>query len=731
MCGIAGFARLDGSRLSEPTRPVLAAMAQALRPRGPDDMQFIELGQAAMSFTRLSLVDPAGGRQPFVSRDGLVALTANGEIYNHQGLRAEFGESAFRSRSDCEVLLHLYERDGLGFLDRVRGMFGIAIIDLRQQRIVLARDRIGLKPLFIRRAGDTLIFGSEVKALFEHPGCPRELDWAGALADQGLNAAPIMPAAPPSNWFLGVEQIEPGTIVTYDLRDGRSRARRYWAMPEPASPGDVSPGELIGRLRELLSESVQECLVADAEVGLMLSGGVDSAGIAALGQGTLEHSFSALCASTLLNGDADYARATAAALGLSHHELAFAADAYAPPQEWRRLLWLMESPLCGPEQFFKGEIYRFVRAGRPAMKAVLLGSGADELSGGYSRMLAGGGDWHDFIGNLTQMSRRRALAGNAPAMGVWWQSRRPLVSDAAVRAAFPGALGDPYDDFVRWKVRDWQQYNFWVEDRTASGNAVEARFPYLDHRIVELLSGVPRKYRQDLFWDKQIIRSALAGLLPTEITSRPKIAFYEGDGVRYTHLTFARMLAANSGELLEQSLASPNAAQFLHADHLRSCLDEIIDGTSDTHLELLLRLVNLGLLDQMAQAPPRADARGAPLAAEVRGPLERDQQRAIVFGRPAVDARMVVRLGDEVLLLDGPGRQSFIAVGGELRFVIDQDTDAAWLSVLRGLDGDADLGTACARAGCDLEAVTELVDQSVLLGLLVRVDEPSLVAAHP
>jgi len=238
-------------------------------------MQFIELGQAAMSFTRLSLVDPVGGRQPFVSRDGLVALSANGEVYNHQKLRREFAESLFRSRSDCEVLLHLYERDGLDFLDRVRGMFGIAVIDLREQRIVLARDRIGLKPLFVRRTGAALIFGSEVKALFQHPGCPRELDWAGALADQGLNAAPVMPSGPPSNWFLGVDQIEPGTIVAYDLRNGSSRTKRYWARPEPASPDDVSPGELIDRLRQLMSESVQECLVADAEVGLMLSGGVD------------------------------------------------------------------------------------------------------------------------------------------------------------------------------------------------------------------------------------------------------------------------------------------------------------------------------------------------------------------------------------------------------------------------------------------------------------------------
>ncbi|MET7573521.1 asparagine synthase (glutamine-hydrolyzing) [Streptomyces sp. NPDC005492] len=729
MCGIAGFAHLNGSDLDASTRPVLEAMAQALRPRGPDDMQFIELGQAAMSFTRLSLVDPVGGRQPFVSRDGLVALSANGEIYNHRELRRELGEDLFRSRSDCEVLLHLYERDGLEFLDRVRGMFGIAVIDLREQRLVLARDRIGLKPLFVHRSGDTLVFGSEVKALFQHPLCPRELDWAGALADQGLNAAPIIPGGPPRDWFVGIEQIEPGTVVTYGLRDGSTRTKRYWSMPGPVSHDDVTSGEVIERFRALLAESVQECLVADAEVGLMLSGGVDSAGIAALGRDTIEHSFSALSASTLLNSDADYARATAKALGLTHHELAFEVGGHPSPDVWRRLLWLMESPLCGPEQHFKSEVYRFVRASRPEMKAVLLGSGADELSGGYSRMLAGGGDWHDFIRNLTDLSRRRALAAHAPAMDVWWQSGRPLVSDEAVRLAFPGSLGDVYDDYVQWKVRDWQQYNFWVEDRTASGNAVEARVPYLDHRIVELLASVPRKYRQELFWDKQIIRRAFTDLLPLDVTQRPKIAFYEGEGVRYTHLTFAQMLAADSGELLEQALSSPRAAQFLNADHLRSCLNEIIEGSSDTHLELLLRLVNLGLLDEMTQSLPPTRPSEAALPVEVSGERSREEQRELVFGRPTVDSGLVLRLGDDVLLLDGADGQSFVAMNGELRFVIDHDTDAAWLSVLRGLDGATDLGSVCARADCELESVTELVDQSLLMGLLVRVAEPALAPA--
>lgn len=721
MCGIAGFANLDNSFVSEKTRITLESMARALRPRGPDDMQFIELGPASLSFTRLSLLDPVHGRQPFLSRDGLIALAANGEIYNHSELRQKFDESKFRSRSDCEVLLHLYERDGLDFLDSVRGMFGIAIIDLRKHRIVLARDRIGLKPLFIHRTSNTLLFASEIKALFQHPSCPRMLDWPTALANQGFNAAPIMPSGEPANWFCGVQQIEPGTIVTYDLRNGDTSTKIYWRRPTPLSPEDVSPEELTDQVRLLLSESAQECLVADADVGVMLSGGVDSASIAALAKGTAEHSFTALSAATLLNGDADYARSTAATLGYTHHELAFANDAVPSPEDWRRLLWLMESPLCGPEQYYKSEIYRFARHGWPGMKAMLLGSGADELSGGYSRMLAGGGDWHDFMHNLTQLSRRRALATRAPALEVWWQSRRPLVRDDLIRVAFPQSLGDVYDEFEAWKIRDWLQYNFWLEDRTASGNSIEARFPYLDHRIVEVLSSVPRQYREALFWDKQIIRSASADLLPSEITTRPKIAFFDGDGARHTHVTFARMLAENSHELLERSLASPRAAQFLDGDQMRACIAEIIDGTSDTHVELLLRLVNMGLLDQMSQALPITQPSSAPLVHEVSLRTDRRQRRAILFGELAGTPDSVLRFGDGVLLLDGAANQSFISVNGQLRFVIDHDTDSTWLSVLRCIDGKKDVRTVCADVGCDPETVLEFIEQSIVEGVLIQV----------
>lgn len=723
MCGIAGFARLDGGQLRPGCKEVLESMARALRPRGPDDLQFFWEERAAMSFTRLSLVDPVDGGQPFTSPDGLLTLAANGEIYNSEELRREFPNYDFRSRSDCEVLLPLYERDGLRFLDRVRGMFAIAVVDLRRSCIVLARDRIGLKPMFVWSDGSELLFGSEVKALFQHPACPRKLDWLGALTDQGLSAAPVMPSGPPMNWFLDIEQIEPGTIVTYDLDGGTQKVSRYWSFPKPIPAEETTPDALIEEFRELLGESVADCLIADAEIGVMLSGGVDSAGVAALSRSAVEHSYTAITASTIANGDSTHARDTATALGLHHHEVGFAVDAHPDPDGWRRLLWLMESPLCGPEQYFKSEIYRVARFRRPELKAMLLGSGADELSGGYSVMLAQGGGWQDFIDNLTDMSRRRALSGPPAALGAWWNGGRRLVSDEAVQATSSSCMGDPYEDFMRWKIRDWQQYNFWVEDRTASGNAVEARVPFLDHRLVEILCRVPREYRAQLFWDKQIIRSALRRDLPQEVLARPKIPFYHGSGVKFAELAFAQMLRARGCELLDQALAAPGAGRYLRGDQVRACVDDVVAGTTGTPLELLLRLVNLGLLEEMCASVPDPRTTSDPMPLEfAEGVGDRDRHQ-MIFGKPPVGPETILARGRDVLVLAGEG-ESYVAMSGELSFVIDHEDDAVWLDVLRRCDGSVSLGSLCRQVGCDIASVRELIEQSLLLGVLTEVDRP-------
>ncbi|MFJ4655852.1 asparagine synthase (glutamine-hydrolyzing) [Nocardia sp. NPDC088792] len=724
MCGIAGFARTDGSSLAETSDRILRDMAKALRPRGPDDMQFHHAGQASMSFTRLALIDPEGGRQPFISDDGQVILAANGEIYNYRELAKSLGAKAkFRSESDCEVLLHLYLEKGLDFLDDVRGMFGIAVIDLREQRLLLARDRLGIKPLFINRSRDTILFASEIKALFAHPDCPRELDWSLALAEQGLSAALTMVDGEPITWFKHVEHIPAGTIRTVSLCDGTTREHRYWQLPAPVDPDQVPESYFVQTLGDLLSSSVQECLVADAEIGVFLSGGIDSAAVAAMSAHTGLHTFSALTGSTVVNKDAPYAHRTAAALGLPNHQVAFPADRIPSTEEWKRLLWLMETPQCGPEQFYKSELYRFARTERPELKAILLGSGADEFTGGYSVGLAGGGDWDDFLANLNTLARRKAL-GTRTSVASWWEDADlPLLSDNAIDVYAPSAMDDPYRSYFAWKFREMQQYNLWAEDRTASGNGVEARVPFLDHRIVELLATVPRAYRKRLFWDKRIIREAVQHILPAEVLDRPKLAFYEGEGVRHTHRTFTRMLAQHGDALIEEALSSPRAAHYLDAGNIRGTLRRLEAAQGSAHVQLLLRVINLGLLDLMTVSVPATRPAPGPAPYEIAVTDFEATEVRDLFPQHPLDSTTVLAVAPDVLILDdAQGRNtSYVAVDGTLVFVIDHLTHLDWLRLLRELDGQRSLADVAAAVGCDLPPLQPLLAESLEIGLLTDV----------
>ncbi|MEV0622095.1 asparagine synthase (glutamine-hydrolyzing) [Nonomuraea sp. NPDC050404] len=707
MCGISGLARIDGGTLPPGSEQVLRRMADALAHRGPDDEQVLCDGvsaRAGLAFTRLALVDPEGGRQPFVTRDGDVTLVCNGEIYNHRELAASLPAGALRSRSDCEVLLPLYLRDGLGFLDRVRGMFAIAIYDARSEQLVLARDRLGLKPLFYTRNAEVIAFASEIKALFAHPGCPRRLDWDAALADQSLTAAPVFTDEPPTTWFEGIEHVEAATVVRIDLRDGATSAHRYWRMPEPADDFPEHPHRMY---LDLLASSVSECLTADAEIGLLLSGGVDSALIAALAAGSGVHTFTALHASTLTGGDATYGCRLAADLGLPNHQVIVGRTPSA--EEWKRLLWLTEMPQCGPEQFFKYELYRYAHQDRPLLKGMMLGGGSDELSGGYTGQLAMGGGWEDFLATARNMNLRRSLAGR-PGLAAWWDHfERPLLREETL-----GPPADPYDAFLAWKCREMQQNNFWHEDRTAAGNAIEARVPFLDHRLVELMAAVPRRLRRALLWDKRLVRHAAAEVLPRYVTERPKVAFYEGEGRHHAHRAFVSMLARDGGALLEEALSAPGAWR-VDAGNARAYLAALLANPRAGHVELLLRVVNLGLLELMATDPPGSVmvGEGAPLRA-VRTRAWQDLARCLP-AEEEMPEDAVPLLADGVMLVAGADGTSYVVMDGSLEYELE---DEAWERFLYATDGRLTIGELAVAADRKPAELRPLISEALTLGVL-------------
>ncbi|HYW07722.1 MAG TPA: asparagine synthase (glutamine-hydrolyzing), partial [Longimicrobium sp.] len=292
MCGFAGFTDLRGERPADSA--VVARMAATLIHRGPDSAGAFVEGCVGMGFRRLSIVDLAGGDQPIASEDGRVVLMCNGEIYNHRELRRELEGRGHRfcTRSDVEVILHLYEEEGDRLVERLDGQFSFVVHDRRRGRFLMARDPVGVTPLFWAEWDGVLAFGSEIKALLEHPAARREVDLTGL--DQVFAFPGVVS---PRTLFRGVRSLPPGHLLTVD--DGRVRVAEYWDLDYPREgEADYSRSEAwyTARLAELFAASVERRLQADVPVGFYLSGGLDSSMIAGmvgrLTPGTPRHSFS-------------------------------------------------------------------------------------------------------------------------------------------------------------------------------------------------------------------------------------------------------------------------------------------------------------------------------------------------------------------------------------------------------------------------------------------------------
>ncbi len=737
MCGLAGLARLHGAPLEESADAVLAGMARAVAHRGPDETVVRRDGPVGLAFTRLSLVDPEGGGQPLESADGSAVLIANGEVYNHRALAATLPPDVrLRTGSDCEVLVHLYRERGLRFFDDVHGMVSIVIWDRREQRLLLVRDRFAIKPLYWARIGDRIAFSSEMKALLGVPGCPRALDWGLALSDQALTSEAVTEPGRPTSWFTGIEQVPAGTIVDIDLRTGEAREHRYWSLDigGAGSDGAAAPSdeEYVRRYAELLDESVRDCLMADVEIGLFLSGGVDSAAVAALAAraGANLHTFTALSGATALNGDAEHAHLAAGQLGLPNHQVLFDARRVPSVTEWERLLWLTEMPQCGPEQFYKFELHRYAKAVRPGVKAMLLGAAADEYAGGYTELMALGGGWPGFLEVAGRLARTRALR-RRPGLATWWDGSQPALLTDAVVDAFAEPPGDPYAAFVRWKARDIVQYNCWHEDRTAGGNGIEARVPFLDHRLVELAASVPPERRERLLWDKRMVREAVRDVLPPVLAEREKVPFFHGEGVRYAHRTFIAMLAQDGAELVERACASPNGQRFLDRGAMLGHLADLQRDPAAGHVETLLRLVNLGLLDAMLTdlpAPPvTTEFATVPQARPVTDwAAERAEILELTLPRRPVGPADVPRLADGVELLaplaEETGEIVYVAVNGQIEYVVAAAEDPAWLRFLRGVDGRRSVAKLLADSGDELADVRDVLLDAVEYGILDLAD---------
>ena len=618
MCGIAGYINLDGRPLARETAaPLLTAMGDAIHHRGPDDTRIMLWENVGFVFKRLSIVDIAGGAQPFETADGSVCAMVNGAIYNHREIRPDLARShTLRTQSDCEVIPYLYLERGLGLFDTVNGMFAVALLDRRKRRVLLGRDRTGVKPLLycIADGGRVLVFASELKGLFAHPAVPRVFDWQ-AFTPEGRAA--IAGRADFQSGFAGIESVPPAALVDVDLTRGTVATHRYWSLPAHDEPSVYRTEQYyVDWYRALLEDSVRLRLMADVGYGLFLSGGVDSSIIAAIAARAGPFpTFSVLSRSTAGSGDAEAAHDVAAALGLPNHQVHFdEATIDISPDDWRRILWHCEMPHVTAEQLFKFYLHAFARERHPGLKVMLLGQGSDEFNGGYLSLVLGRGvdsnpdDW-------SAAEERLRIGTESPE----------TPSSAAHANPFPSASLRRDWDFVRGGAdrpearTTWERYvarfrenlaiHLWHEDRTAAAHSIENRVPFLDYRLVEFLARVPVEHHAALFVNKQILRRAAETLLPRRFAFRPKGYFFYGPQEEHAFRMMYAILQRNGGELIEQAIAgSARTNGLLEPDAFRAYAAEVGRGPARRNAMRLMTFVNMGVLadmsDRRAQLPP-------------------------------------------------------------------------------------------------------------------------------
>jgi asparagine synthase (glutamine-hydrolysing) len=564
MCGIAGILERDGLR---PDRAVLLAMAGELHHRGPDGSGLYCDGPLGMVNTRLSIVDVAGGDQPLSNEDGRYWVMQNGEIYNYPELIAELSVLGhrFATRCDTEVIVHAYEEWGSACVERFIGAFAFAIWDRTRRELFVARDRLGVRPLFIAEIGTSFLFASEAKALLRHPKVARQLDPLALY-----ETFEMWGTAPDRSAFVGVRELDPGHHLLLRA-DGRSELRRYWDVPfgfEPEQQLRGSDRELAQQVYDLLEDATRLRLRADVPVGAYLSGGLDSSGTAAIVRRLTDqklHAF-ALGFEDPLFDETPYQERMARELQVELASIMVKGPELAAV--FPRVVHLAEKPLLRTAPAPLLLLSKLVHDA--GFKVVLTGEGADEVFAGYdifkedkvrrfwakhpgSRLrpklfgrlhayLAhdvgrGGGMMHAFFGRgLREVDD--PLYSHLIRFDNTRRCQR-FLAPGLLQAA--RALGDPRErliarlpaEFMRRSPLARAQYLEIVTflqgyllhsqgDRMLMGNAVEGRFPFLDHRLFELAARLPDSARLRVLEEKFILRRALAPILPDEITRRVK-----------------------------------------------------------------------------------------------------------------------------------------------------------------------------------------------------------------
>jgi asparagine synthase (glutamine-hydrolysing) len=627
MCGVCGLLSLDGSPVEA---GVVEEMNQTLFHRGPDSGGAFVDGCVGIAARRLAIIDLAGGDQPISNEDGSVTVVQNGEIYNYRELRHELERRGhrFSTRSDTEVLVHLYEEHGPRFAERLRGMFAIAIWDDRRRRLVLARDPFGIKPLYYRVKDDSLSFASELKALLRQPGFSREidLDALDAFLAFGFITAPL-------TIFREARKLPPGHLLVWDGTNGGGIRIEEYARPA-AAPIEEIRGEseetLAAELRERLRDSVRAHLIADVPVGILLSGGIDSCTLTALAaeEGSGPVNTFTIGFDERHFDEREPARLVAERYGTNHHELVLRPDAV-------ELLPALAETYDEP--FSDGSAiptYLVSQLAREHVKVVLSGEGGDELFGGYNYYVghrlapiiapaaAALRPLVELLPTSTEKSstfdyraKRFTRSARLPTLErhLQWKTitpaeereelilperRGPSELIDLLSTRFGQSVGA--DDLAR--VMDVDIGIFLVDDmlvrtdRASMAHSLEVRVPLLDPVVGELALALPSRLKVRGLSKKRLLKRAVAPLVPASILKAEKRGFA---------MPLAAWLRGELRPVMQEILSPSNLRRqgFFQPEVVGRLIDEHLARRADHHRKIWALLIFSLWFDRYGTAP--------------------------------------------------------------------------------------------------------------------------------
>jgi asparagine synthase (glutamine-hydrolysing) len=617
VCGICGKFNFDRDNRVSPD--VVKAMADMIQHRGPDDEGFFVSGPIGLGFRRLSIIDLQTGHQPLSNEDGSVWIVFNGEIYNYQELRTFLlGRGhIFKTQTDTEVIVHLYEEMGEKCVEKLRGMFAFAIWDNRNKTLFIARDRVGIKPLYYWLSDRSLIFASEIKALLADPEVEPEL--VPEMIDRFLTFYYV----PGEETLLrNIFKLAPGSYMI--VRDGKAEIKQYWDLAFSSQPRKLVDAE--DELLTLLDECVRMHMVSDVPVGFLLSGGVDSTAMLGMAGGKTERKLSSFTLGFSEPGLADerpYARLAAKTYGSEHHEMTITARQFADfvPQ----FAWYMEEPVCEPQAI---ALYYVTRMAKDYVKVLISGEGGDEAFAGYpiyrnvlwlerlkkvlgplngmlsSALTAANRTLHSpriakysplfklpfpsyYYSRTSSPSRFFNLNSGSLYSSSFAKNVNRTFSQQAVQRLMTGNKGGPVNTMLYADTKSSLPDDLLLKaDKMTMANSIELRVPFLDHKFLEFAAALPENFKVHNFTTKYIAKTALKHRVPHEILHRKKVGF---------PVPYERWMRTDLKDWVRDILLDSKTVSRGYFN--RACIEQLIDEDIrlHSHPKEILSLVSLEL----------------------------------------------------------------------------------------------------------------------------------------